>query len=388
MGIKIVADTNIPFMEDVFSEFGDVHLLPGPEIAPNEVKNADVLVVRSVNRIDARLLEDSSVRFVASATAGIDHVDLGFLKEKGIGFAHAPGANAESVVEYVLAALYELATRHSSLESRTLGIVGCGAIGSRLARRAAALGLRVLRNDPPLARLAERRGESHDYVELSSLLRESDILTLHVPLTRDGRDPTFHLIGDRELSLLPSTAWFINTSRGGVADERSLRRAIVNGRLVGAVVDVWETEPSPDPELHHLAEIATAHIAGYSHEAKMASTEAVAVAVCQFFGLERRPGSGDPSGAVLELQMPDADFRVDPDLFMHELARQMYPIVEDHERMAPLRTVSEPERRHAFRSLRVDYPVRHTFRRFSLHGRELPSMLKNRLGVGLGIAIS
>nr|WP_243663590.1 4-phosphoerythronate dehydrogenase [Rhodothermus marinus] len=220
--LRIVADENIPFAREAFRGFGVVRPLPADQITPATVRNCDVLLVRSVTRVDAALLEGSRVQFVGSATSGIDHVDLAYLQKRGIAFAYAPGANADAVVEYVLAALLELAVRRNvSLRGRVVGIVGCGHIGGRLARRLPALGLEVLCCDPPLA---EQTGRT-DFVSLETILAEADIVTLHVPLTRTGPHATYHLIDAAALARLRPSAWLLNTSRGAVVDGRALLEA-------------------------------------------------------------------------------------------------------------------------------------------------------------------
>ncbi|MCY3488611.1 MAG: 4-phosphoerythronate dehydrogenase, partial [Bacteroidetes bacterium] len=189
--LSIVADENIPHVEEAFSSVGNVHLLDAESITPEICLRADVLLVRSVTRVHEDLLKQSPVAFVGSATAGFDHVDRSYLRERGIPFVHAPGSNAESVVEYVLTALLRLrALRMRTLTGLTLGIIGYGNIGGRLGSRAPSFGLQVLKNDPPLAKAGHP-----GFVDLETVLTRSDILTLHVPKSPE----TYHLIGDAEL---------------------------------------------------------------------------------------------------------------------------------------------------------------------------------------------
>ncbi|HLG43654.1 MAG TPA: 4-phosphoerythronate dehydrogenase, partial [Nitrospirales bacterium] len=273
--MKIVADANIPLVEEAFGQLGQVTLLPGREIGPEQVRDADVLIVRSVTSVGPALLEGSRVRFVGSATIGLDHVDEVFLNRRGIAFAYAPGSNANSVAEYVIAAL--LALGRERYEGRTLGLIGVGRIGTLVQEKALALGMTVLANDPPLER-AGRAG----LVSLDALLRGSDLVSCHVPLTREGPDATFHLLDEARLSLLQSHAVVINTARGPVVDNAALLRALRGGRIGGAVLDVWEHEPEPDPELIEAVTLGTPHIAGYSFDGKVNGTRMLYDAVCAF----------------------------------------------------------------------------------------------------------
>jgi erythronate-4-phosphate dehydrogenase len=269
----VVADENIPFVRETFGHVGEVRTLNGRAINPDAVRDADILLVRSVTRVDRGLVTDSRVRFVGSTTIGTDHIDQGYLRDRGIIFAHAPGSNAISVVEYVLASLLWTAVRKGeSLRGKTMGIVGIGNIGSRLAARLSAFGMRVLKNDPPLAAAAEAEGRTHDFVSLETVLAESDIVTLHVPLERKGPYATYHLVDDAALAWMKQDAWLINTCRGAVVDNLALRRTIEAGQLGATILDVWEGEPEPGPDLLRLTDVATPHIAGYSFDGKVLGT--------------------------------------------------------------------------------------------------------------------
>ena len=225
--MRIVVDENIPYAVEAFGALGSVRCFAGRDLSADAVRDADVLLVRSVTRVDADLLRGSQVRFVGSATIGTDHIDLDYLRSQGIGFAHAPGSNADSVVEYIMAALLGLAAaRGEGLRGKVIGIIGCGNIGGRLAVRLPALGLRVLKNDPPLAARAEADGKPHDFVSLDAVLKKSDIITLHVPLTKQGRHATHHLINDTTLCSLNPASWLLNSSRGAVVSNEALKGAL------------------------------------------------------------------------------------------------------------------------------------------------------------------
>ncbi|HSJ13856.1 MAG TPA: 4-phosphoerythronate dehydrogenase [Longimicrobiales bacterium] len=400
--LRIVADENIPLVAEVFAGLGPVELVPARAIDAARVARADVLLVRSVTRVDAALVAGSRLRFVGSATIGTDHVDIAALAHAGIRFRHAPGSNADAVVEYVLAALLAVAVRRGEpLHGKVAGIVGCGSIGGRLAERLPALGMLVLCNDPPLAQRAEQEGISHRYIALDRLLAESDVVTLHVPLTRAGPHPTLRLLDDAALAALRPGAWLLNTSRGAVVSGRALHVALTAGIPRAAVLDVWEHEPEPDPALVELVAIATPHIAGHSWDGKVAGTLMLRDALMRELDL-RPPDDGEPSRAapVAEpsLPMPLAQplSLVPPAepgstsladvTWLHSLARQMYDIGADDTRMRAL--PAGPERATAFHALRRDYPRRHAFVRHALPAAAVPARLRRQVVDGLGVRLT
>ncbi|MHC4912347.1 MAG: 4-phosphoerythronate dehydrogenase, partial [Planctomycetota bacterium] len=243
--MKIVADANIPFVRNCFSSLGEVEVVPGREITSNVIADADVLLVRSITQVDSDLLAGSSVRFVGTATIGFDHVRTDFLLSNNIGFASAPGSNANSAAEYVLAALLSVARKRKiQLEGKSIGIVGVGNVGSKVEKKAKALGMKVYLNDPPL----QRQTGDAKYLPLEKLFG-CDFITLHTPLTFEGIDKTFHLADERFFKLLKPACIFINTSRGAVVDTITLKGAIQSGKLGAVVLDVWENEPNINIEL-------------------------------------------------------------------------------------------------------------------------------------------
>lgn len=293
--MRIVVDNAIPDAATLFGDLGEVSPVPGRSIGPAVVADADALVVRSVTPVDARLLGSSRVRFVGTATSGTDHVDLDWLASRGIAFADAAGCNSAAVSEYVLAALLGLAeSRGFALADRTLGVIGAGRIGGRVIDWAVAAGVRVLVCDPPLARSLETSAPYESpspavpdrFVTLDTLVEQCDILTLHVPLIRDGADATLDLINDRVLSSFRPGGILVNTSRGEVVEEEALTAAIRQGRL-SAVVDVWRNEPRINAALAALAAVATPHIAGYSAPAKRRGAAMIRAALRGFLGGSR-----------------------------------------------------------------------------------------------------
>ena len=267
--MKIVIDENIPFIQGVFEPWAEVTYSPGRAIDAAMVKDADALIVRTRTRCDSSLLKESRVKIVASATIGFDHLDTVWLEKAGVKWVNAPGCNSGSVMQYITAILFSLARRYSlDLRHLTLGIVGVGNVGSKVARAAEAIGMRVLLNDPP----RHRHEGGGDFHPLERLLAESDILTLHVPLTLERADKTRHLISGSTLSELKRNCIIINSSRGEVVNNAALRDALNDRIILGAALDVWEGEPEADIKLVELVDFATPHIAGYSIDGKANAT--------------------------------------------------------------------------------------------------------------------
>lgn len=274
--LKIVADKAIPFLEGVFDPYADMTYLPGDKIGPEDVKDADVLMVRTRTKCNAALLEGSKVKFIATATIGTDHIDFPYCDSKGIVVRNAPGCNAGGVMEYVFSALYGLASRKSiSLQGDTIGIIGVGHVGSLIERMGRALGFKILKCDPPRA---EAEG-SFGFCDLEYLLQNSQIVTLHVPLDETTRG----LANSEFFSLMQPGAFFINAARGEVVCDDALKAAIP--KLGPVIIDTWNHEPDIDLDLMDKVAIATPHIAGYSYQGKQNGTAAAVRAVAHYFGI-------------------------------------------------------------------------------------------------------
>ena len=274
--LKIVADKAIPFLEGVFDPYADMTYLPGDKIGPEDVKDADVLMVRTRTKCNADLLEGSKVKFIATATIGTDHIDFPYCDSKGIVVRNAPGCNAGGVMEYVFSALYGLASRRSiSLQGDTIGIIGVGHVGSLIERMGRALGFKILKCDPPRA---EAEG-SFGFCDLEYLLQNSQIVTLHVPLDETTRG----MANSEFFSLMQPGAFFINAARGEVVCDDALKAAIP--KLGPVIIDTWNHEPDIDLDLMDKVAIATPHIAGYSYQGKQNGTAAAVRAVAHYFGI-------------------------------------------------------------------------------------------------------
>ncbi|WP_075181342.1 4-phosphoerythronate dehydrogenase PdxB [Pantoea sp. 1.19] len=279
--MKILVDENMPYAPELFGRTGEVTAVPGRPIPPAALQEADGLMVRSVTRVDAALLADTPVKFVGTATAGTDHIDQAWLAAQGIGFSAAPGCNAIAVVEYVFSALLALAERDGfALRDRTVGIVGVGNVGARLQARLAAWGVRTLLCDPPRA----ARGDEGEFLPLSTLVAQADVLTFHTPLHLSGPWQSLHLADDALLRALRPHAILINACRGEVVDNAALRRVLADRPDLRCVLDVWEPEPDLDVALLAQVDIGTAHIAGYTLEGKARGTTQVFEAWTAFLG--------------------------------------------------------------------------------------------------------
>ena len=279
--MKIVMDEKIPYLAGSLMAMGcDVVAKPGAEISAIDVEDADALFVRTRTFCNETLLSGSAVRFIGTATIGYDHIDDAYCRSRGICWTSAPACNAGGVLQYVQSAVYLWSKRKGcSLHGLTIGVVGVGAIGTRVAEWARAAGMRVLLNDPP----REAAGEA-GFVSLEQVAAESDIVTFHPTLTRTGDFPSYHLAGETFFNSLQRTPLFINASRGPVADNEALLSAYKKGKVSDVVLDVWEGEPNVNRELLDVAFIATPHIAGYSAEGKLNATNIVLQKFADFIG--------------------------------------------------------------------------------------------------------
>lgn len=381
--MKIVCAASVLQAREAFSPLGQVELLPDRDIHREHLLGADALIVRSKTRVDRALLEGTSVAFVATATAGADHFDIPWLNDAGIAWSASPGCNANAVAEYVATALLLLARKRAALLSgKTLGIVGVGQVGSRVAQKADLLGLRILRNDPPLA----LQTGSRDFLPLDAVLAEADILTLHAPLVADGPFPTRHLADCRLFGRLKPGAWFLNSSRGEVVDPDSLQCALDHHLLAACALDVWENEPElPDP-IRNAADILTPHIAGYSLEGLLNGTRHCHRELCHFLEVE-------PAWAPDPRQLPetpflqiDANHRPDEDV-LADLFAAACPIPDDTRAWRAEMTTGDPaELRRRFDRFRQNHFSRREFSATRVHlSRAAPSLLETVAAFGFQV---
>ncbi len=297
--MKLVADINIPYLKGVLEPFFDeVLYLSGNMINREIVKDADALLIRTRTNCNADLLEDSKVKFIGSATIGYDHIDTNYCNEKGIVWATAPGCNSGGVLQWVVCALLQLSqTKKISLKGKTLGVVGVGNVGSKIAKAGEALGMNVLCCDPP----RKRNENLTDFVDFATITQKSDIITFHVPLNHSGTDATYHLANDNFFEGIKPNVIIINSSRGEVVETSSLVKAIKSGKVVASALDVWEGEPKVSSEIVKYIDIATPHIAGYSLEGKVNGTKMVVDALSKFFGFGLEPWCPTPDPTSIKI---------------------------------------------------------------------------------------
>ncbi|NCO73508.1 MULTISPECIES: 4-phosphoerythronate dehydrogenase [Shewanella] len=268
--MKIIADENMPYVDALFGYLGKIEYVNGRTLTPKQVEDADVLLVRSVTKVNAALINNAhKLKFVGSATIGTDHVDVEYLSTRNIYFTNAPGCNATAVGEYAFIAMLELAQRFGeSLAGKVVGIVGAGNTGTAAAKCMQAYGLKVLLCDP----IKALQGDTREFVSLDTIIEQADIISLHVPITKEGEHKTWYLFDEARLNKLKPNTWLLNCCRGEVIDNRALIKFKLQRDDVKLVLDVWEGEPNPMAELVALAEFATPHIAGYSLEGKARGT--------------------------------------------------------------------------------------------------------------------
>jgi erythronate-4-phosphate dehydrogenase len=355
--MKIVIDDKIPFIKGLLEPVADVRYIKGSDICQKDVIDTDALIIRTRTRCDKKLLDGTKVKFIATATIGSDHIDSAWCNSKGIKWANAPGCNSGSVMQYITATILFLAKKHNlKLSDMTLGVIGVGNVGKKIVKMAGILGMRVLQNDPP-REIAEGKGS---YCNLTDLLTQSDIVTLHVPLTFTDNYPTYHLANDQFFSFMKNDSFFINSSRGQVCDENSLKKALKNGPVAGCVLDVWETEPKPDPYLLKISDISTPHIAGYSLDGKLNATIMAVKALIGFFKININLPSVDilpqPDNSVINISKFNSDERK----ALIDIILKTYPISVDSELLK-----NNPGK---FEELRGDYRPRREFAAFTITG--------------------
>ncbi len=341
--MKFVIDKAIPFVEGVFEPFAEVIYKEGPDIAREDLLDADALIIRTRTRCDAALLEGTAVKIIATATVSMDNIDLAWCKDHGIFVRNASGCNAGGVTNYVFSALYGTAARKSiSLSGATLGIIGLGSAGSRVEEMGLALGFKTLRYDPWRA---AKEGPS-EFCDLDTVLAGADVVTLHIPVndsTRGMADAAF-------FARMKPGAFFINTAQGELVVEEDLIRAIP--RLGPVALDTWCHEPDINRTLLDLVDIATPHIAGYTLQGKQIGTSLAIRAVARFFGLS---GLYDffPTTEIIEYQAVHIDAHDKTQGQIASVIQYNYPIFTDDFmfRMAPDR----------FSEMRANYSYRREF---------------------------
>lgn len=381
--LRILADENIPAVEHYFSVFGEVLRVPGRDICAAQLRDVDVLLVRSVTRVDAALLADSRVGFVGSATIGTDHVDTDYLRSRQIRFANAPGSNANSVVEYVIAALCQLEPVIGNFLDKRIGIVGMGNVGRRLAMQAQQLGMSVCCSDPLID-----MPTGFSACTLEEVLA-CDIVSLHTPLTLSGPHATQHLLNRERIEALAPGTTLINSSRGAVVDNAALLDRLTRRADLQVVLDVWEGEPQISVDLLARVSIATSHIAGYSYDGKITGTTMLYDDYLKYL-VESGGADVEPlrvkaltNDDRLPLAVP-AGVAGDVLKAICALVIAAYPIGRDDR---ALRQLNASDMAKGFDLLRKQYPVRREWRNYRLSKTDVLSGKQIRMLTGLGFSI-
>jgi erythronate-4-phosphate dehydrogenase len=367
--MKVVIDKDIPFIKGVLEKYARVIYLPGRAISRNDLLDADALIVRTRTTCNETLLKGTKVQFIASATIGFDHIDTRYCETHNIRWINARGCNSSSVQQYIAAILFHLSNKlEFELAGKTIGIVGVGNVGSKVANLCETFGMRVLLNDPPRERLEGPGG----FVSLDMLIQESDIITLHVPLENKGEDKTFHLVDGKFLARLKSTQILINTSRGEVIETNALRSTIKAHRIAACILDVWEHEPEVDLELLNLVDVATPHIAGYSADGKANGSSMSVQALSRFFnfGIDDWYPESIPLPENTTIELDCKELRRQK--VACKLVSRTYDVLADDQRLR-----NSP---NTFEQQRAAYPLRREFPAFTARllnaGGDIRSMVE------------
>ncbi|NUW66653.1 4-phosphoerythronate dehydrogenase [Vibrio coralliilyticus] len=357
--MKILIDENMPYAEQLFSQLGEVVLKSGRTLSADDLVDVDALMIRSVTKVNAELISKANrLKFVGTATAGMDHVEQALLKEKGIFFTAAPGCNKVGVAEYAFSVMMVLAQQQGfSVFDKTVGIIGAGQVGSYLQQCLEGIGIKVLINDPP----KQAAGDERHFTPLDALLEQADIITTHTPITRDGDFPTHHLINEDVLNKLRGDQILINAARGPVVDNTALKARLRKQDGFIAALDVFEFEPEVDMELLPLLAFATPHVAGYGLEGKARGTTMIFNSFCEFLNNDLRAHASEllPTAPVPELVL----YRAWEEATLHNLTQLVYDVRKDDALFR--REISQPG---AFDLMRKNYWDRREYSAVTLRG--------------------
>ena len=346
--MKIVVDDKIPFIREAIAQIStDVIYKPGIAISPDDIHDADALIIRTRTRCDETLLKGSKVSFIATATIGYDHLDIEYLKRAHITWTNCPGCNANSVGQYIHSCLLLLGKEKGpTLSKTTVGLVGVGHVGHAVIEAIRPLGVQILLNDPPQKEALRKAGKPHEFfLKMEELQEKCDIISFHTPLITKGPYPTFHLANKTFFNALKKQPIIINTSRGAVVDNTDVLQALKDGIIRDAIIDTWENEPSINQELLNLIYIGTPHIAGYSADGKANATRMALTALCNHFHLP-------VTFQIRVPQLPEEELP-EPNLTETERALVLYNPHTDR-----LKLKSHPT---MFEELRGNYPLRREF---------------------------
>lgn len=351
--MKIIADKNIPYLAGVLEEYGDVTYLDGSEFTKASIKDAETLLVRTVTHFDEQILKGSKVKLICSATIGFDHIDTDYCDMHGIKWTNAPGCNSGSVQQYIISSLLLLSQkRNISLRDKTIGIIGVGNVGTKVAKACQLLGMRVLLNDPP-RQLTEPNNVS--FVDLEKIQKEADFITFHTPLSKYGEHSTFHLANQDFFRNLTKKPFIINSARGSIIDTNAIKEALKNKIIAGAIIDCWEKEPTIDLEYMNMVDIATPHIAGYSADGKANATIMSLHSLADFWQL--------PTAPINRIKIPEISNPIInyDNIAGNKLAAALlytYNPIDDMNRL-----INSPDK---FKQHRADYPLRREYKAYKI----------------------
>ena len=323
--MKILIDENMPYAEQLFSQLGEVILKSGRTLTADDLIDVDALMIRSVTKVNAELISKANkLKFVGTATAGMDHVDQALMEQKGIYFTAAPGCNKVGVAEYVFSVMMVLAQQRGfSVFDKTIGIIGAGQVGSYLQKCLQGIGIKVLINDPP----KQAQGDKRTFTPLNELLLQADIITLHTPITQGGEYPTHHLMDEKVLNTLRGDQILINAARGPIVDNQALKARLAKNDGFTAALDVFEFEPEVDMELLPLLAFATPHVAGYGLEGKARGTTMIFNHYCEFLDKDLFAHASEllPTAPVPRVEL-DRDW---DEATLHNITQLVYDVRRD-----------------------------------------------------------
>lgn len=358
--MKIIIDNKIPYIKGALEAFAEVLYIDGAKINKESVRNADALIIRTRTLCNAELLEGSTVKFIATATIGFDHIDTDYCNKVGIAWTNAPGCNSSSVEQYIAAALAHLHLKFKiNLSQKTIGIIGVGNVGEKVARIAKLFGMKILLNDPP----RELVEGTNNFSALAEIQQQADIISLHTPLNKSGINSTSYLVDDSFIQACSKKPWIINSCRGEVTQTEALIHGINSGKLAGLIIDCWENEPNINKELLSLCEIATPHIAGYSKDGKANGTSMSVQALSRFFQL------GIDNWTCTNIEDAPTDTIIidghnkSTSEILSESILQSYPISQDDQKLRQDTT--------QFEALRGNYPVRREFPYYTIKASDI-----------------
>lgn len=373
--MKIIIDNKIPYIKGALEPYAEIIYLPGNKTTTEVVKDADAIITRTRTKCNRELLQGSSVKFIATATIGYDHINTEYCQKAGIQWTNAPGCNSESVNQYIASALFSWSMRKRiNLSELTIGIIGVGNVGSKVAKTCKTLGMKVLLNDPP----RQRNEDPSEFVPLSTITEKADIITFHVPLNMDGIDSTYYLANEKFFQQLKKKPLLINSCRGEVFNSEDIYNALEAGDISGFIADCWENEPEINLDLLNQTEYGTPHIAGYSKDGKANGTKMSVQAISKFFGLgidDWQPLNIErPANTVIEI---NGDQRREYSI-LAEAVLSTYDIENDDETLK--------DSPHMFEQLRGNYPVRREFTTYTIKAKNIqPKTLAKLQHLGFNI---